>query len=250
MTGQSVRFGAWLLIVLHLLMAFGSIWIFMRMAPAIETIIARNVVSLEASEEMLAILGQKEEQGLGSQAQQGFLQALERAKNNITEAEEAELLTRIEGLYREVVAGNKLHRTELVATLVQLGHTNRDAMRRADIHAQQLGMGGAWAVVFMASATFLVGMLFLRSLKRSLLVPLEEIHAAVTDFHRGDTMRRCSYKNAPKSMQPLMMHINELMDGHALAGYVDEAMHGPQEHAASRPQARGKERGKTSGKTC
>lgn len=40
-------------------------------------------------------------------------------------------------------------------------------------------------------------------------------------------MRRCSHKNAPKAMQPLMLRINELMDGHNLAGYMDEALHGP-----------------------
>ena len=239
MTGQSVRFGAWLLIGLHLLMAFGSIWIFMRMAPAIETIIARNVVSLEASEEMLAILSLGEK-ALDGQTRQKFLQALERAKNNITEPEETELLMRIEGLHGQALAGDSAARQAMAQALVELGQTNRNAMRAADTRARQLGMGGAWALVFMASASFLVGMLFLRGLKKNLLVPLEEIHAAVTDFHRGNTMRRCTYKNAPKAMQPLMLHINELMDGHALAGYVDEALHGPVEPTGA--QARVKER--------
>ncbi|NLZ17608.1 MAG: hypothetical protein GX087_07740 [Desulfobulbaceae bacterium] len=247
MTGQSVRFGAWLLIGLHLLMAFGSIWIFMRMAPAIEVIIARNVVSIEASEEMLAILS-LEGEALSSQTQQKFLQALERAKNNITESEEAELLTRIEGLQSQAFAGDSVARNAVVHALADLGHTNRKAMRTADIRAQQLGMGGAWAVVFMASASFLVGMLFLRGLKKNLLVPLEEIHAAVTDFHRGNTMRRCSYKNAPKGLQLLMLRINELMDGHALAGYVDEALHGPLEHTGAQTRMKMGDIGSSSGK--
>ena len=71
-------------------------------------------------------------------------------------------------------------------------------------------------MVFMASAAFLVSMLFLRGLKKNLLLPLEEINLAVTAFSRGDSMRRCSYKGAPKPMQALMLHLNELMDGHRL----------------------------------
>ena len=238
MSAHSVKFGAWAVILLNLLMAFGSIWIFMRMAPAIDVIIARNVVSLEATEEMLAILSLTDEASADDSARQGFLQALKRAKNNITEPEEAQLLMRIEGLQLQTFAGENVARRDLVGALVQLGSANRSAMHKADARAQQLGLGGAWAVVFMASAAFLVSMLFLRGLKKNLLLPLEEIHAAVRAFHSGNTMRRCSYKNAPKAMQPLMLHINELMDGHALAGYVDEAVHGPAEGLALRPRAK------------
>lgn len=245
MSAHSVKFGAWVVILLNLLMAFGSIWIFMRMAPAIEVIIARNVVSLEATEEMLAILSLTDKLPAGSAAGQNFRQALERAKNNITEAEEAQLLTRVEGLQAASFAGEENARLELVNTLVELGRTNRSAMRAADVRAQQLGLGGAWTVVFMASAAFLVSMLFLRGLKKNLLLPLEEIHAAVTAFHSGDTMRRCSHKNAPKAMQPLMLRINELMDGHNLAGYMDETLHGPADAADLRQRTKDRVAGRS-----
>ncbi|MGI6639713.1 MAG: hypothetical protein ACOX4Z_11935 [Desulfobulbus sp.] len=248
MAGQSVKFGAWAVIILNLLMAFGSIWIFMRMAPAIEVIIARNVVSLEATEKMLAILSMTNEAVADGSARQDFQQALECAKNNITEPEEAQLLTRIEGLQAQVFAGEHAAGQELVNTLVELGRINRSAMRTADMRAQQLGLGGAWAVVFMATAAFLVSMLFVRGLKRNLLLPLEEIYGAVTDFHHGDTMRRCSYKNTSKAMQSLMLRLNELMDGHALAGYVDEALHEPMESVEMRSRSKETHTGRTTGK--
>ena len=69
---KSVKFGAWLLIALNLLMAFGSIWVFMRMSPAIETIIARNAVSFEATEDMLAALLAPEEKLSNTQASQAM----------------------------------------------------------------------------------------------------------------------------------------------------------------------------------
>ena len=55
---QSVRAGAWLLILLNLLMALGAIWVLARMTPAIEEILSRNGQSLEACEEMFAVLAE------------------------------------------------------------------------------------------------------------------------------------------------------------------------------------------------
>ena len=49
---QSVRLGAWLLILLNLLMALGAIWVLMRMTPAIEEILSRNGQSLEMVERL------------------------------------------------------------------------------------------------------------------------------------------------------------------------------------------------------
>jgi len=44
--GKGITLGLWLLIGLNMLMAFGSIGIFLRMAPAIELINFRNARSL------------------------------------------------------------------------------------------------------------------------------------------------------------------------------------------------------------
>ena len=45
---QSMKFGAWVMIGMNLLMAFGAIWVFTRMAPAIREILSRNARSLYA----------------------------------------------------------------------------------------------------------------------------------------------------------------------------------------------------------
>jgi hypothetical protein len=86
---QSVKLGAWFLISLNLMMAFGSIWVFMRMAPAIEIIIEQNERSLEACEEMLSILVLVNPSSKDTaQLESRFLNALNRADKNITEKEE------------------------------------------------------------------------------------------------------------------------------------------------------------------
>jgi len=213
MLTQPVRFGALILIGLNLLMAFGSIWVFIRMAPAIEVIIDRNDVSLEACEEMLAALVS----GNGSEANvdlrlESFDLALERARRNITEDGEAAALATIAESYRAAFQGDRSQLARTVRSIRQLGHLNRAAMAGADARARQLGYAGAWGVVFMASLIFLVGILFLRSMKKNLLDPLLEIELAVDEFRGGNPLRRCTLNRPPKRIRVVFNHINGLLD--------------------------------------
>lgn len=207
---QSVKFGAWFLIAINLIMAFGSIWIFMRMAPAIEVIIAQNEVSLEACENMLTSLLRSNIAGDGSREE--FRLALAKAKNNITEAEEPAAIERIVANYEAAFQGDGASLASTVSAINDLGAINREAMRRADARARQLGYAGAWGVVFMSTGAFLVGMIFLRSLSRNLLEPLQEIDTVIGEFRRGESMRRCTMKNPPGAIREIFRNINELLD--------------------------------------
>ena len=210
---KSVKFGAWLLIALNLLMAFGSIWVFMRMSPAIETIIARNAVSFEATEDMLAALLAPEEKLSNTQASQVmFEHALERARNNITEDKEPFYVTQITANYKKAFAGDIEAKMLTVKGITALGNINSIAMRVADAKAQQLGRSGAWGVVFMASTSFALGLLFLRFLDKTLMEPIQEIEATLKAFRQGEWMRRCSLKDAPPSMHNVFTAINEVLD--------------------------------------
>jgi hypothetical protein len=220
---QSVKVGAWLLVAMNLLMAFGSIWIFMRMAPAIEVIVAQNEVSLEASEEMLAamLMFGTSDSSAGEKLE-SFRTALNRAKNNITEKEESAVIDSIIQHYEDAFYGNELALRQTVSAIVKLGDINREAMRRADSRAQQLGYAGAWGVVFMATITFMIGMIFLRSMRKNLTEPMQEIDTVVSSFRRGDKMRRCSIGYPSKSVKQIFGNINELLDMHCVIHKTDE----------------------------
>ena len=210
---QSVRMGAWLLIGLNLLMALGSIWIFMRMAPAIEVIIERNVVSLEACEEMLASLAMISRDDHANQILQAtFLRAFLRAQNNITEKEEPAALESIKAGFPNAFLGSKAAHQETVAAIILLGKINREAMIVEDRRARQFGNAGAWGVVFMAVSVFFAGMLLKRTLSRNLVVPLEEIHEVIIAHRTGDTMRRCTGPDLPGDVKLVYNGINELLD--------------------------------------
>ncbi|SMC99322.1 hypothetical protein SAMN02746065_11944 [Desulfocicer vacuolatum DSM 3385] len=212
-TARTVHMGVWFLMGLNLLMALGSIWIFMRMAPAIEVIIDRNELSLEACEEMLSSLALMGTDGaVDGGLKDSFLGAMERVENNITETKEPGALQAIHTNFSQAFAGDVKARHATVTAITLLAGINRDAMIRADLRARQFGYAGAWAIVFMAATVFFAGMLFKRRLSKNLLVPMGEIEAVVRAHQNGDIMRRCTGADVPGEVQNLFDGVNELLD--------------------------------------
>lgn len=214
---HSVRLTAWFLIGLNLSMAFGSIWIFMRMTPAIEFIIDRNVTSLQMCEEMLAALAildknETAEKPAVAFIEESFKTALQRAQKNITEKDEPGIIQEIYRSYPQAFAGDSDALATTVKAIKQLGTTNRVAMVNADKKARHFGNAGAWGIVFMASGVFLMSMLFLRNLKKNLVYPLAEIHAVTTAFQHGDSLRRCTGSVLPREIHQLYREINKILD--------------------------------------
>lgn len=209
---QAVRTGAWILVGLNLLMALGSIGIFIRMAPAITVIIERNERSLQACEDMLASLAlavdsaEKEEQIII------FKEAFERARTNVTEYQEPVVLESIAETFHAAFLGDPAARQATISAIVALGKINREAMIIADRRAQQLGFAGAWGIVFMAVLVFTVGMIFIRSITRLVVRPLEEIHEVISAYRNGETRRRCTGANLSQDIRAIFNGINEILD--------------------------------------
>jgi hypothetical protein len=210
---QSVRVGAWFLIGVNLLMSLGAIWVFRRMAPVIEVVIERNDRSLQACEEMLFALGSltgaETENG---EAKETFANALMRAEGNITETEEPAIIGTIKWNSEAAFLGDIVARKNTMASIMKLAHVNRTAMIRTNRRAQQFGNAGAWVVVFMATGSFFIGMLFVRSLGSSVVKPFEEINEVITAFRKGDRLRRCSGADLSKDTAVVYRNLNELLD--------------------------------------
>jgi len=223
---QSVRLGAWLLIGFNLLMALGSIWIFMRMAPAIEIIIERNERSLEACEEMLASLAMiSRNPPTDVMLKATFESAFKRAQNNITEKEEPAVLATIQADFADAFLGDRTALQKTVSAIVLLGKINREAMIAEDHRAQQFGTAGAWGVVFMAVTVFFAGMLFKRRILKNLVMPLVEIQDVLSAQRNNDTMRRCTGPHLPEDVKRVYSGINELLDQYQFHPGSNKTLH-------------------------
>lgn len=210
---HAVRVGSWVLVGINLLMAVGTIAIFSRMAPAIEVILDRNGRTLQACEEMLATLALVETGSRFSIMQErAFRDAFLRAKENITEEQEPVPLARIEQNLQPLLGGDPHIRRRSVDAIIELGRINRTAMIVADQHAQHLGSTGAWGVAFMALSAFLAGVIFIRSLTRRVVTPLEEIHTVINANRNGDSMRRCTGIDLARDVAAVFAGLNEILD--------------------------------------
>lgn len=225
---HAVRAGAWLLIGLNLLLAFGAIGLLTRMTPAIAQIITRNGHSIKACEDLIILFALSGDRALVASHQQQVQAAVAKIRNNITEPEESTLLAAIEQDLAAAVQGDGQARTTAIGNIVQLSRVNQIAMVNADRKAQQLGQAGAWGVMFMAVTAFLAGLAFLRNLNRRIVAPIEEIHAVLRAHRNNEPMRRCTGADLPQEMQAVFTGINELLDqSHAWAGGGGNGDDGP-----------------------
>ncbi len=210
---QAVRLGAWVLVGLNLLMALGTIGILMRMSPAIAAIITRNEHSLQDCEEMLAALALAgDDLALNEKQQARFKVALNLAKKNVTEEGELAVVQKISSRGLAAFAGESKEREAIIADIVRLAEINRKTILQAEKRARQLSEAGVWGVVFMAICVFGVGLLFVRSLIRRVVRPIEELNTVIVAYRNGETMRRCTMANMPQDVRAVFSGINEILD--------------------------------------
>lgn len=205
--------GAWLLVVINLLMSLGAIGIFMRMTPAIAEILTKNERSLQACEKMLAALAlAKLEKKSDQKLLKEFSAAFVRARQNVTEIEEPTALDKIGANFKQAFLGDAEAIKSTVEATINLGDINRIAMAKADKTAQQLGNGGAWGIVFMAICSFLVGVTFIKNFSQKFLVPIEEIKVVLLAHKNGETRRRCAGNNLPTEIRAIFGDLNNVLD--------------------------------------
>lgn len=208
---HAVQAGAWGMILLNLLTAFGAIAVFARMSPAIALIIERNERSLEAAEQMLTCLARAPD-GADEAVRARFHAALDRARGNVTEPGEAEALAVMQQQAEAALGGAVDARADVIAAIASLTDINRLAMHDADARARQLGNAGAWGVVLMSICVFVVAMAYVRAVQRRIVMPLAEIHDVVVVQHRTDHHRRCGGAAVTPDVRAIYSAVNELLD--------------------------------------
>lgn len=186
---REVSLFVWLLRSAVLLFGLAAVWLFSRMSPAIEHILADNVASLEATETLLATLAWPERPGAAGR----FEAALEVVIENRTEEAEGPLITQL----REALDGREgeelltVDRAKVVALLLELGEVNRASMESADREARRLGTAGAWSVVVLGLLILGASQGFAARLERKVVSPLLGVVRAVRAARDGDRHRRC-----------------------------------------------------------
>lgn len=232
---MSARNELWLalgtLLAVLVLTAFGAIGLLTRMGPAIEEILAENVVSIRAAEEMMGALALAGAGG-GEEARVRFERALAVARDNVTEREEPAILTAIAEAAPGAFTGDADAVTEAVRAIEALADLNHRAVVAADERAGGLSIAGAWAAAFLGFAGFVLCLFALRHLNGSLLGPLADLDATVTAFRGGDSYRRTAIDGAVGELRRIGVAVNELLDARLRWDQPKAAGGAPAERAA------------------
>lgn len=200
------------LVGMNVFLAFGAIGLFTRMSPAIERILVQNVASLDAAEEMLAVLGESSTGTVSQAGHDRFAQALRVARSKMTMPEELPLIERITKRHAALLEGQSDVTPALVADIRSLIAANRRAMTQIDREAQRLGNAGAWTSAFIALLTFVLSGIIVRRLQRRVVHPLVELHSVLESVRGGDRYRRCRPWEAPSEIRRVMGSVNLLLD--------------------------------------
>jgi len=201
-----------ILVALNVLLAFGSIGLFVRMGPAIEKILQENVYSIVAAEEVLAEFAASNGDPLTPESRRRVMSALERAQKNVTEAEELPVLRRINEALEPAFQGDRAARTVAVEASLNLILLNRNPMTKVDRDAQRIGSAGAWAAVLVGCMSFALSLAVVRRLRTRLLNPLLELYDVLEAVRHGDRFRRCQTFDAPLEVRQVSHSVNTLLD--------------------------------------
>lgn len=200
-------------LALNLVLAFGAIGLFVRMGPAIEYILEENMHSIVAAEEVLAEMVFATTAPLGPDASARVLEALERAKRNVTDTAERPVLDALELDLPLAIAGDPEARVRAGAKLRELIHINREAMHDADAEARRLGNAGAWAAVLIGIASFLLSLFVVVRFRERLVRPLVDLQQVFDEVRQGNRLRRCRVSDdTPRELQQVAVEVNKLLD--------------------------------------
>jgi len=193
-----------------ILLGLGSVAMFNRMSPAIERILAENVVTLVATEEMLVALADpslSEEE-----AKARFAAGLERAKGNLTEPAERPLVEDLERLWPRAFEDPKgIIRGRVLEKVLSLSEVNRRSMQDEDAAARRLGLAGAWAVVVVALIILGITLILTRRLEQRVVGPLVALSQRAQQIRGGDIYVRCPEAGAPE-LEEVSRVLNQLLD--------------------------------------
>ncbi len=209
---HSIKISISFLVSINLLIAFGAIWLFMRIAPAIDLIVKNNVSSLESCQGMLASLIPTENESIAKKNFRIFEYNLKKAKDNALKNSERVRVNTIRRNYKKAFDNDIESRSHIMLAIDQLARINKDAIFKLEKKAMQLSKTGAWGIVFMAGMMFLLSMLLLQRLNKKFLYPVEEIYDVMKACKNNDNLRRCTGVNMNEDMKLIFDETNKLLD--------------------------------------
>lgn len=219
-THREIRFAVLSLLALQALTAVVGVLLLGRLGPAVDHILENNEFSLEAVAEAEAVLVESPGR-LGVAETQRLTEAVGRAAQNITEAEEPPHIATLQTHLAGTVAGRAEDRQIFHQSLQELARINREAMHASAEKAGRFARAGAWTLVVLALVTLTVGLIVLGRARQRLLEPLDRLTSVAQAWRRGDHLRRTGLVDEEAADVAVVASVlDQLLDQAAARGRV------------------------------
>lgn len=202
---KRIYFSFIVLLICSTIISIAGIKGFQRLAPAINSINERNTQSLYYAEQMLTNIASRKNINK-------FEEFLNKSKKNITEKNEKEAIENIEKSYKSAFNGNFKAEEYTIENVVKLTEVNRNAMIEEGIKAQKLKNVGIWIIIFPTILMWSIGIALLKNLEKTFIKPLGDLKSAISDYKKGNKMRRCPKFYSESEFQNLYNDINSILD--------------------------------------
>lgn len=194
-----------IILVCSTIITIAGIRAFQRLEPFVNTLNSANTQSLYYAEQMLSSISAKKDV-------KKFEENLAKAKDNVTEAGEKDVLDRIEGNYLPAFQGNREMEEVIISEIAELSKINRVAMEHAGEVAEKTENVGIWIIIFPSVFIWIIGITILKRLDRVFIKPVQELNNVIFEYNKGNRMRRCPSVTASKDLQKLYDGINKILD--------------------------------------
>ncbi|HRE89722.1 MAG TPA: hypothetical protein PK095_11360, partial [Myxococcota bacterium] len=145
------------LLIGGVVLALVTIGLFARMTPAIERIRKDNIVTLEATHELLAVFMVRAGELLELADRERVDRAIVALRDNLTVDNEKALVDAVTDAVAAAQTGDRAAMGPLAESISALNAANSHAMVEADEEAQRLGIAGAWTASVGGIALVLIG---------------------------------------------------------------------------------------------
>lgn len=203
--------GVRLIIGAMLVIAVTSSFLMERMSNAIKKTVDENVYSLEAAQDMMSAISMAKLTG-AKLYQLQFMDALERAKSNMTLPGESSLVERIEKLAPLAFAEQDQANRQIIEDLAALADLNREATQKVDEEAKFLAIAGGWAIVGLTIISLLAGSRILNQVHQQSIAPMVEICHGLSDWEQGNRLRRFQIARSSKDLRRAQQSLNAILD--------------------------------------
>lgn len=193
-------------------LALVTIGLFARMTPAIERIRKDNIVTLEATHELLAVFMVRSGEQLELADRERVDKAIVALRDNLTVENEKALVDAVTDAVAAAQSGDRSAMGSLAEAISALNAANGRAMVEADEEAQRLGVAGAWTASVGGIVLVLIGVFARARLHRRLIRPVEEVIRVLEARAIGDGHARCRAMAGASELERTLSSVNQLLE--------------------------------------